>query len=355
MNTRKILSFISIALVLVACERTYSPSLDKVIKVGAEDFTEIQLPELQKVDIEEIGILGIGIQDSLLFVTTSGDGDLLHIYSARDFSKIGDYLKKGRGPGELQIPFSMSQVCFGKDNDDLVLRFRDYMSSNLLKMDVTKSIEEGRAALDTLGKAKVEGGSLLKTDVIDDNTYFGKKLPAACDRQERFLMRNGREYVTPAMEKLNSYKIASPDRAQNFNLFSAVSGCHKGEVVEAMGFVNSVQVYPLEGEGGFTICYGKKLIDTHSLEKDFNPVTKKGHAGLSLKDNYFTTQYVEDVDGDRKLNMLQIYTWEGKPLYSIALPSDVSGYDMDSSTGELFLVRGKDDCIYHCNIPELKM
>ena len=170
---------------------------------------------------------------------------------------------------------------------------------------------------------------------------------------ERYVRNvEGTESMSQPMLKLNSCQISNND-GYNINLFSGTVGYNSSRhlIVEAMCLLNLVQVYPVEGDGGYTLCYGKTMPDIRVLEKQ-SPQLCTYHTGLSLNDSYFSVMYTDErVSGTTK--EIHGYAWDGSPLFRIPLPLNITKYDIDSKTGSLLTV-DEEDHIREYSIEYLK-
>lgn len=136
-------------------------------------------------------------------------------------------------------------------------------------------------------------------------------------------------------------------------MFSGTVGYNSSRhlIVEAMCLLNLVQVYPVEGDGGYTLCYGKTMPDIRVLEKQ-SPRLCTYHTSLSLNDRYFSVMYT-DERASCVTKEIHGYSWDGSPLFRISLPSNISKYDIDCKTGSLLTV-DEEDHIREYSIEYLK-
>ena len=158
--------------------------------------------------------------------------------------------------------------------------------------------------------------------------------------------------MSPSMLKLNSYRIGQND-GYNINLLSGIIGYNSSRrlIVEAMSLLNLVQVYPVDGDGGYTLCYGNNMPDIRVLEKQ-SPQLPTYHTCLSLNDSYFSVMYTEESASGTAME-IHGYAWDGDPLFRIPLPSNITKYDIDDKTGTLLTVDDEDH-IKEYNIEYLK-
>ncbi len=241
---------------------------------------------------------------------------------------------------ELLYPLSLSYVSLSKESGVYKMRFVDDDSDRFMEVNVSESIKNGELVLNEW-KLKNKKG-LFTALPLDGSRYFMKRMTQKGTCLERSVCdAEGKDSTSSAMLKLNSYHISKND-GYNINLLSGIVGYNrsKGLFIEAMTLLNSVHVFPEKGDGGFTLCYGKDSPDIQILEKQ-SPNLRTYHEGISLNDSYFSVLYTDESIVSTKKE-IHGYSWDGKPLFRIPLPSDVSHYDIDGESGTLLTVDDTD-------------
>ncbi len=346
---------VAILLLATSCSNSYCPSLEKVVTVEEDDFYEISLSELKpkEINLGFVGIVGVRYCDSLLVITTFGEGAdrLVHLYDRYCLECKGDFFTKGRGPKELLFPLFGSSLCLDKESGSYMMRFVDRYTNRFVEVNLSESIINEEPVLK---EREFKNGEELFTALpLDGSRCFMKRMVKNGTCLERYIKNaEGLESMSPSMLRLNSYQIGKKD-GYNINLFSGVVGYNNSRqlIVEAMCLLNLVQVYPIDGDGGYTLCYGKTMPDIRVLEKQ-SPQLSTFHTNLSLNDSYFSVMYIdESVGGDIK--EIHGYSWDGSPLFRIPLPSNITKYDIDCKTGSLLTV-DEEDHIREYNINYLK-
>lgn len=348
---------VAILLLASSCSNSYCPSLEKVITVEENDFYEISLSELKskEINLGLVGIVGVRYCDSLLVITTSGEGvdRLLHLYDRYCLESKGDFFTKGRGPKELLFPLFGSSLCLDKESGSYMMRFVDRYTNRFVEVNLSESIIKEEAVLK---EREFKNGEELFTALpLDGSRCFMKRMVKKGTCLERYIKNaEGIESMSPSMIRLNSYQIGKND-GYNINLFSGVVGYNSSRqlIVEAMCLLNLVQVYPVDGDGDgdYTLCYGKTMPDIRVLEKQ-SPQLSTYHTNLSLNDSYFSVMYIdESAGGDTK--EIHGYSWDGSPLFRIPLPSIITKYDIDCKTGSLLTIDDEDHILEY-NIEYLK-
>lgn len=340
-------------LMATSCSSPYFPSLDKVIKVGESDFREVSLSEIKpnEINLDLLGIRGVRYFDSLLVISVSGTEPLVQIYDRYSLDSLGGFFNKGRGPMELLYPLSDVDLSLSKESDEYMMRFVDEFSSRFVEVNLSESIENGELVLNERRLKNKKG--LFTALPLDGSRYFMKRMTKKGTYLERSICDTlGKDSTSSAMLKLNSYHISKND-GYNINLLSGIVGYNRtnGLFIEAMTLLNSVHVYPVEGDGGFTLCYGKTSPDVQILEKQ-SPNLRTYHEGISLNDSYFSVMYTDESQHP-VTKEIHGYSWDGKPLFRIPLPSDVSHYDIDGEFGTLLTIDDTDH-IKEYNIEYLK-
>lgn len=346
---------VAILLLATSCNNSYCPSLEKVVTVEEKEFYEISLSELKskEINLGLVGIIGVRYCDSLLVITTSGKGAnrLLHLYDRYCLDCKGDFFTKGRGPKELLFPLFGSSLCLDKESGSYMMRFVDRYTNRFVEVNLSESIIKEEPVLK---EREFKNGEELFTALpLDGSRCFMKRMVKNGTCLERYIKNaEGIESMSPSMLRLNSYQIGKND-GYNINLFSGVVGYNSSRqlIVEAMCLLNLVQVYPVDGDGGYTLCYGKAMPDIHILEKQ-SPQLSTYHTSLSLNDSYFSVMYTDESASGTTME-IHGYAWDGKPLFRIPLPSNITRYDIDDTTGTLLTVDDEDHIIEY-NVGYLK-
>ncbi len=344
-----------VAMILLAtsCSDSYCPSLGKVVTVEEKDFHEISLSELnfKEINLGLVGITGVRYCDSLLVVTTRGTKRLVHIYDCDRMECKGDFFTKGRGPKELLSPLYGSDLSLNNESGSYMMRFVDSYSNRFVEVNLSESIVNQEPALK---ERELKSGDVLFSALpLDGARCFMKRMVQNGTCLERYVWNvKGTESMSPSMLKLNTCHIEQND-GYNINLLSGIVGYNGSRrlIVEAMTLLNLVQVYPVDGEGGYTLCYGNDMPDIRVLEKQ-SPDLSTYHTVLSLNDSYFSVMYT-DESADGTVMEIHGYAWGGSPLFRIPLPSNITKYDIDDKIGTLLTVDDEDH-IKEYNVEYLK-
>lgn len=352
-RNKLIFTIAAVALLMVSCSTPNFPSLDDLRKVDKSDFYKISLSDIKpkEIKLDLLGIRGVRYFDSLLVISVSGSEPLVRIYDRYSLDSLGGFFNKGRGPMELLYPLSCIYMNLSKESGVYMMRFVDVYSSRFVEVNLSESIKNGELVLNERKLKNMKG--LFTALPLDESHYFMKRMTRNGTYLERSVCdEEGKDSTSSAMLKLNSYHISKND-GYNINLLSGIVGYNrsKGLFVEAMTLLNSVHVYPVEEDGGFTLCYGKTSPDVQILEKQ-SPNLRTYHEGVSLNDSYFSVMYT-DESHHPVTKEIHGYSWDGKPLFRIPLPSDVSHYDIDGESGTLLTVDDTDH-IKEYNIEYLK-
>lgn len=329
-------------LVIASCNSQYCPSLDRIEMVGEIDFQTVFLSDCKSKDVSLglLGITGVRYCDSLLVVTTSGEEKFVHLFGRQEFNCLGNFFAKGRGPNELPFPLYGSELSLGEEAGSCMMRFVDQYTRRFLEMNISESIEEGAPVLQEYALELKD--ELFTSLPLDGSSCYMKRMANNGTALERYVWKRPNiEYMSKAMNELNSYRVDKND-GYSINLLSAIVGYDRGRklIVEAMSLLNIINVYSVDGKEGFTLCYGQSMPDVRTLAKS-SPMLKTYHAGISLCKDYFSVMYIDERDnGTRK--EIHGYSWDGRPLFRIPIPSDIIRYDMDGETGSLLLVDDED-------------
>ncbi len=335
-------AMVAILLLATSCSSPNFPTLDKLIKVDESDFYEVTLSDIKpkEISLDLLGIRGVRYFDSLLVIPVSSSEPLIQIYDRYSLDSLGGFFNKGRGPMELLYPLSCIDMRLSKESGEYVMRFVDDPSSRFMEVNLSESIKNKDLVLNEWELKNKKG--LFSALPLDASHYFMKRMTQNNTCLERYVCdKDGDCNASSAMLKLNSYHISKND-GYNINLLSGIVGYNsaRGLFVEAMTLLNSVHVYPEEGDGGFTLCYGKYSPDIQILEKQ-SPNLCTYHEGISINDSYFSVMYTDESFHPIKKE-IHGYSWDGKPLFRIPLSSDIEYYDIDGEAGTLLTIDDRD-------------
>ena len=118
--------------------------------------------------------------------------------------------------------------------------------------------------------------------------------------------------------------------------------------VEAMGYLNQINIISGDGTEGKTICVGKKLDDISKIEKKPFAEYKNCYITASAWDDGFGAAYSGAIEFDYQQYLsnntqIQFFDWDGNPKCSVELPYQTYSFDIDFSNNIMYVIDNQND------------
>lgn len=316
-------------------------------KFPTEIALEPEHPYMQ--DLE--GAVDIISADSLLLMRNFKT-PFLSVYSIKDKTKLGSFLKKGQGPGEIAV--SPSNFSTFNNDGDIILRFSDNRSDKYYNLDLNKTLSEGHEVYDTIiSISKIHNLSWiypLTTDTI--YWYFD----FASNGYKRKLSHDG---VVSSPAIVNDPVDLTGLDINTVGFIPAVN-LPEMTVAEAMIRLNQINLYSLtDSTFRRTICVGDHLDILAEEDNRGAGKRKNAYKANHSYGNYFVCLYIGQKESYVRRGIstgeLQFFTPVGDPLLRIRIPFPVNTF-MISPDGILYLFSFEDETekLYRYDIPEIK-
>ena len=320
----------------------------KLLSIGKPHFISgfpqtVQLKEIENFNCNEIGIKAVMVVDSLLIV---GKKDVWAVYSLNSDQKYGECLSVGNGPGEfLFIPLP-SRCHFFTENDSLFVYAADTYKGNVLGFNISEFLTGGRR----------NPYPVIDTDLIIN------AIPAILYDKEKILVYQPEYNYTkikrmmyegdslrqmPVAQGID--RITVGDR-NNINILARAT-CYNAaadKFVEAMVYLNQINIISGDGTEGKTICVGKKLDDISKIEKKPFAEYKNCYITASAWDDGFGAAYSGAIEFDYQQYLsndtqIQFFDWDGNPKCSVELPYQTYSFDIDFSNNIMYVIDNQND------------
>lgn len=300
---------------------------------------------------DEIGLRDVMVVDTLLFVDNgsfNSTENAWHIYSLDGKRKYGECMRVGRGPGEFSYSAPYVSSCyFFHDRDSLFAYAPERYISCIYKLNVSELLENGNHV----------PYPAIKTDNVNSNCWA----ITPCDK-ERMLLTQANDYYTSVRRLMYENDTVSQlavtteidkvsvGNEENINLIAKAIRYNAAadKFVEAMIYLNQINIYSADGTEGKTICVGKELDDISRIEKMPRFSRKDTYISVSAWDEGFGAVYsgASEIDIQKFLSdksQIQFFDWEGNPKYLVELPGQVSAFDIDFNNNVLYVIDEKED------------
>ncbi|MDE6483354.1 MAG: hypothetical protein K2L01_06320, partial [Rikenellaceae bacterium] len=266
--TKTIVSALFIVPALVSCKGD-----GNVLSIGKPEFIREfprtgQLKEIESFKLDEVGLRDIMVVDTLLFVDKAGIfgtiGNAWVIYSLDGKKEYGGCMRTGNGPGEfIYSPPYVSSCYFFNDNDSLFVHAPNESKSQILELNITRLLQDSSRAphpvietdyLKSMCWAVTScgNGRVLITQANDNFTGF-----------QRLMYENDTVHQLPITKDIDKVTIDVGDNTNEINLLAKVVRYNAAadKFIEAMLYLNQINLYSTDVTEGNTICVGKKLED----------------------------------------------------------------------------------------------
>ena len=321
----------------------------KEVSIGTPEFiTDVpdagNLKPIAGFSNDEIGINSVKAIDSLLFIGHAGNWS---IYSLDGKRSYGNCLSTGSGPGEFLVLPRVGACYFFHDNDSLKVHAADRNQGKVLEFNITEF----------LGNKKAEAHEVIKTDYISNETWD----VVPCKDSTLYISQPVRDFtgfnrmkydggLIKELEVAKDIDKVSVNREEDINLLARITRYNDkvDRVVEAMLYLNQMNILSMDGKWGKTICVGKQLDDLSEVESTTRFGRKDTYLSACAFDEGFGAVYigVSEMDFQKKLSPkseLQFFDWEGNPVCKTTLPYQVLTFDLDFKNKVLYVVDESED------------
>lgn len=305
---------------------------------------ELTLTELEDVSFDEIGISSLKMVDSILII---GHNNCWSFYSSSG-KKYGDCLSVGQGPNEFLFIPSVPSCGFNTYNDSLYAYISTMPMGKIMRLNVTKFINDSVVDLRPQIEAKILKTQLWQVSPCDSSTFVMAVPNADYKGFTRQIYKNGEISEIPGTETLSDFILQGED----INLLAKIQRYNpKADMVlEAMSYLHQLNIYSPDGSRMKTICIGDKLNNIRDIENMAPADRPYFFRNAEAYPNGFGAIYmgtpVSAMDnGSAKISNLQFFDWDGKPKCSVVLPYQVYAMDIDFNNKRLYAIDLEEDRI----------
>ncbi len=339
---KTIVSALFIMPILVSCKGD-----GKVLSIGKPEFIRefpktIQLKEIDGFNCNEIGFRDLKVVDSLLIISKA---DTWSVYSLDGSKKYGECMRVGNGPGEFaDIPLP-SRCHFFTENDSMFVHAADTYKGLVWEFNISDILS---------GNSRIPH-SVVETNLIQDAMpaiVYGKDKILVYQYNhnytnvQRMLYEGDTLRQMPVTKGIDGITLSGQ---ADMNILSRGT-CYNAaadKFVEAMTFLNQMNIISGDGIEGKTICVGKKLDDIEILEKKSLLEFEACYiTALAWEDGfgavYFGFNYMAPDNKDKGIQ-IQFFDWEGNPKCLVELPYYTDSFDIDFTNNIMYVVDSQND------------
>ena len=346
----RFLLVLSALMLMVSCGRNNIVSGVKVRYVTAERSVELKADSSFRYDFpQSLQMVSLYVQDSVLVVKESVggnmDGRYFKCYSLEDGSCKGEYVLRGRGPGEVLSP--NIRGSFHDSSGRECLYVFDISLGRSYGLDLAKSIKEG------------------KTEIFPLTDFPVQPLDA-------YLYRDTLQFVTVADNDRQLYRIMGLDgkELKTFDILHDISAdvflpqlsecvvLNHEEGLAALLMLGLPQMNILDLETGDVKSYAvspeyvhwRDIISRYDMNSMiyYNAAISSDEFIMAL---YIGESIADSVDMD--CSHLHVYDWSGRFLYDITLSEVIDAISFDEKTEMLYALDRNANRIYRYDLSEL--
>ncbi|MDE6482578.1 MAG: hypothetical protein K2L01_02290 [Rikenellaceae bacterium] len=340
-----IVSALFIMPILISCKGD-----GKFISIGEPRFIS-EFPntgELQKIDdfnCNEIGLRSIKVIDTLLFIDRASSWT---IYSLDGKRKYGECMRIGRGSGEFSyyVPW-VSSCHFFHENDSLFVYAPEKYRGYIYELNISELLENGNS----IPRIAIETDRIQSTSWAITPCGKGRILITQADDYltglQRLMYENDTVNQLSVTQDIDKVTV---NPGGDVNLISKVIRYNAAadKFVEAMIYLNQINIISGDGTEGKTICVGKRLDDVSKIEKEPRISRKDTYISVSAWDEGFGAIYsgASDINIQKLLSnksQIQFFDWEGNPKYLVEVPYQALELDIDFANNVLYVICENND------------
>lgn len=305
---------------------------------------QLSLVDMDTLDVDCMGVLDVAVRGDFILLSTTVDSALVKAFRKDNLAPAGSFLRLGRGPGEVLSPlfFDSCQISEDLSGDSFVY---DSQSSKLLAFNALESIESDSFKFEEYDLRSFQGREAFH---VGPDEFFYRRWNANGSGLERHWVKADSGMVVPALDVLNSVCIGNWNTSFSFNLVGSIIAQKPGDrvFVEAGTYLNSINVYSLDGDVAQTICVGRRLDRVNDLEKMDIFTLPPQFGTVRAYRAGFCCHYLPQ-------NQIMGFDWNCSPLFVLDLPGSITSFDFDMDGNTLYLVDSETELLSRIKLPSL--
>ena len=322
----------------------------KVLSIGEPEFVSgfprtIQLKAVEGFNCDDMGIRKVKVIDSLLIIEKTNNTWAL--YSLDGSKKYGECLRVGNGPGEFTHYLPDINWCyFFKDNDSLFVYAADTFKGLILEFNISDFLAGNNRNPYPLMETNLIIGA-MPAIVYGEEKIFAYQYDNSCTNTKRMLYDGDslrQMSVTKGIDEITISRQADMNILSRITYYNAAAD----KFMEAMVFLNQINIISGDGTEGKTICVGKRLDDILKIEKKDFFEFKNCYVTASAWDEGFGAAYSGATEFERQTLQsndiqIQFFDWEGNPKCLVELPYRISSFDIDFVSNIMYVIDSQND------------
>lgn len=309
--------------------------------------TSAQLSPIDNFHCPEFGLKSVKVVDSLLILTHSNSWSL-HSFDAQRY--YGACLQSGEGPNELLSLPRCGSCAYAHERDSLIAYVCDKDRGKLFVLNITKFLESKDITL-TLA---MENPHVISNDSweaipLDSSTLAIAMPNTSFTGFNRLIVGTDTIYEPKSTKRLSQPTVKTD---ADINLLAKVTRAHPdgGKCVEAMLYLNQINVFATDGSWSRTLCVGHMLDDLSDIEAQFRFDRINTYITVSAMDFGFGAVFAGATEkelqmGETNVSEIHFFDWEGTPVFRALMPIAIKAFDIDTSTRILYVIDANEDTL----------
>ncbi|MDE6533430.1 MAG: hypothetical protein K2M27_07855 [Muribaculaceae bacterium] len=296
-------------------------------------------------ECDEIGVRGIRVLDSVMILSNDKNWGIFTIDCKR---KLGEMFSIGQGPGEFVMFIPQSNYCgYVTENDSLVVYAPDLMKSKIVRANIDNLVAGITPVAEEVMDIPPFSAPTLDVVPIDSVSYFLLAFNDERTAVSRLVSIGDSIYVIPGTERFNGMCVKDAQKSNLLGHQTLFNAKHR-KIVEGFYSLNRIHLYGLDSGDALTICVGDKLDSVEEIEQLEERMFPKRYSVLAQCDNCFGAicPVVGDKDnGNYGKSDLQVFDWDGRPIYRTVFPFQIDVFGFDLRNGRLIVHDEYEDMV----------
>lgn len=293
---------------------------------------------------DEISALSIHQIDTLLLVYVRKMPYFYSVYNVKDLTLLGRIGVRGDGPEEWQGAFFTGQV--EQKENQTYLWINERSKSQLIKLNLTKSLEEKKVIQEKTLSYKPELGFGSYIFSIDDKKWLGNQSVSE-SKKGRLINYNPATQVietvklTPIVPLLENTSI--PLKYELYSEHLALKP-DKRYLVSAMRYFNRIDIYDLEGNIAHSFEGKGNARNLNFKEGDLKNEDLSQlilhYQYVTVSDKYIYALYFEQEEQkygeEMKPLEIHVFDWKAKPIAKLKIPDYLISFCVDEVSNKIY-------------------
>lgn len=316
-------------------------SAEKVMAINVDTTFHCTFPEI--LNAYQIQI----VRDSILVLqdhTSDNNSYYFKAYSTNSFEYLGEFIREGRGPGEMLRPH-IARCCSSEE----YLNMNINSAEKAYSVDVEKTLES-------------ENPDIVHSFDLPSGTIDW--LPMPDFRQFVLQSENGCitfRYIGKNNEVSNTFELNKSIGKENFVTYLSsvmASNWKSGKVAQAMIFFPQINIFDTENGTLKSVAVDKAYSKWESvISTAIGKDTKQYYVGVATSQDYIFAAY-KGIQLGQKLKSghgtsIHVFDWDGNFKYDIEVREDIGCMTFDGRTKKLYCIENREGKIIRYDLAGL--